>query len=78
MAFEVGAFGENLGDLVAMEVVQLGALGRNQRVIEGDAGIVAVVLLLPEEVFGELDEVDGLAVELPRVAPVADDLIEGG
>jgi hypothetical protein len=78
VALDVGRLAENESDLVSVEVVQLGALGRDAGVVERYAGIVGVVSLLPEEVLAVLNDGDRLAVELAGVSPVGDDAIERG
>ena len=55
MALDVRAFPKNLGELVAVLVVEFCALGGYARVVQRYAGIVGVVLLLEKEVLLALD-----------------------
>lgn len=56
MALDIGLVSEKLGDLVSVLVVDLRALGRYAGVVEGDAWIVRVMLLLEQEPLAAFDK----------------------
>ena len=65
MSLDIDAIGEDPGLLVAPLIVDLGAFGGDQGVIERYAGVVGVVFLLEQEVEAALGEFVLIAV-VPR------------
>jgi hypothetical protein len=61
-----------------VQIVELGPLGCRASVVERNARVVGVMLLLPEEVLTPLGNRDGLAAELAGVAPIFNDGIKRG
>ena len=78
MALDVGAIAANLRDLVAMEVVEFSALGRDACVGEGYAGVVGVVLLLEQEVLAAFREFNLVAVVAAGVIRLGADVEDEG